>query len=636
MDRGLTVPNDRYDRHDRDDRKEPRQRGRRDSMTRANDRSVERRGFGIRPESKDRFGRGSDESFERQKQYRDSGYAVPEPHRRDTAPELNYHEERRMEQEKRDRVLAQQIQDAERERAERETRDREQRDREIPEPRRREEDRNYDRGYDRGYDREHDRPRERDYDHDVDRERERERQRMMEPQPPQQPQQPRHEPHHHRRESNRDFPQDYSRKENGQREGSETQAQPGLSSAATAATAGLAGAAATFGLGKVFGKDKDKDDRDNDKPRDRDRDGDRDSDRERKREKRRERERDSDRGYDGPRDAERERRSPRFDVPPQERRSDEGVHFQQDRHGGSDAVDQGLGFAFERAREPPRSGTAPPAPAHDRAPPVAHRDDQPALNRERPAERDTERDHDKYFAEAPKPSGDADEDYRRRMEQVQRELGVKGVEERASDSDPDRERRRREREQRRNERRDMQNANGVDPGPRNPNSAFAQYPEPGSSQRNYEDRDFDDRGSDNRSFENRSFENRSFENDSVNGSTASRPSGLTRKRSILDQPMNDEPVQIIDNSMSERRENRVRIVDPPTEEEDKKPRGILKRPTDKFPETANVMREGVAPLKDVSPTAMNGYIFMLILIIHRPPRKAFHQVRVGLRSIAAW
>jgi len=67
--------------------------------------------------------------------------------------------------------------------------------------------------------------------------------------------------------------------------------------------------------------------------------------------------------------------------------------------------------------------------------------------------------------------------------------------------------------------------------------------------------------------------------------------------------MTAEPSQmarIIDNSMSERRENRVRIVDPPTEEEDRRPKGILKKPTQKFPEHPNAVREGVAPLKDVS------------------------------------
>jgi hypothetical protein len=81
---------------------------------------------------------------------------------------------------------------------------------------------------------------------------------------------------------------------------------------------------------------------------------------------------------------------------------------------------------------------------------------------------------------------------------------------------------------------------------------------------------------------------------------SSHPSELRRRPSILDMPMMDEPFQIIDNSESSKRENRVRIVDPPTEEEERKPKGILKRPTPKFPEDSNNIREGVAPLKDVS------------------------------------
>jgi hypothetical protein len=87
--------------------------------------------------------------------------------------------------------------------------------------------------------------------------------------------------------------------------------------------------------------------------------------------------------------------------------------------------------------------------------------------------------------------------------------------------------------------------------------------------------------------------------------TTAATSDSRAKPSILDRPMTDEPAQIIDNSMSDRRENRVRIVDPPTEEEDKKPKGILKKPTEKFPDHPNAMREGVTPLKDVSITPYN-------------------------------
>ena len=75
---------------------------------------------------------------------------------------------------------------------------------------------------------------------------------------------------------------------------------------------------------------------------------------------------------------------------------------------------------------------------------------------------------------------------------------------------------------------------------------------------------------------------------------------LRRRASVLDSSMDAGLMaQVIDNSQSEKRENRVRIVDPPSDEEDKKPKGILKRPTSKFPEDPNAVREGVAPLKDV-------------------------------------
>ncbi|KAI4716934.1 hypothetical protein E4T48_06875 [Aureobasidium sp. EXF-10727] len=52
---------------------------------------------------------------------------------------------------------------------------------------------------------------------------------------------------------------------------------------------------------------------------------------------------------------------------------------------------------------------------------------------------------------------------------------------------------------------------------------------------------------------------------------------------------------------SESRDHRVRIVEPPSDREDSQPiRGILKRPTQKFPEDPNPMREGVKPLKETT------------------------------------
>ena len=95
--------------------------------------------------------------------------------------------------------------------------------------------------------------------------------------------------------------------------------------------------------------------------------------------------------------------------------------------------------------------------------------------------------------------------------------------------------------------------------------------------------------------------------------------------------------QVIDNSQSEKRENRVRIVDPPSEEDDKKPKGILKKPTEKFPENPDAVREGVAPLKDVS-LAYRPFEACRLFTNNSPPRrirKASHQVPAGPRSTAA-
>ncbi|KAI9672650.1 MAG: hypothetical protein M1831_000085 [Alyxoria varia] len=70
---------------------------------------------------------------------------------------------------------------------------------------------------------------------------------------------------------------------------------------------------------------------------------------------------------------------------------------------------------------------------------------------------------------------------------------------------------------------------------------------------------------------------------------------LTRYESqaMTDDLMSDEPSTVESRAG---RENRVRIVEPSKEKD--KPRGILRKPTDKFPEDPNPIREGVAPLKD--------------------------------------
>jgi zinc finger CCCH domain-containing protein 13 len=529
------------------DRERETRRERRNSVTRRGDGSVTRRGFGIRSDSQDRYGRdgrGSDENIkERERQaYRDSGYA--EPHRRDTMPEIPYHEERRLEQEKKDREFARQQADT--------------RERQYEREQRREEDRAHDHGFDRER-----KDRDREYDR-VETERERERQRMMEREPERERDRERH---HHRRDTDRD--RDY-RKENG--DGSTT---AGLSQAATG---GLAGAAAAFGLNKMLNRDKNddrKDDRERDRDYKRDDKRDRDSDREREREREREKDRDSDR--------KRHEEPPRRDD--RERRHRDNASHSEDsapfdrghRDPGHKDADRGLGFAFERPQEPPRASAPTSVPASDwqREP---EREQQRAF--ERVQERDFERDHDDGgSADNSKPAIDPEEDYRRRLEQVQRELGraPPADERNSSDSDPDRERRRREREQRQREKEERElhepkleagvGITGL--------SEQQQHPPPPLR--------------------------KSFDDTISESNASSAQQGLRRKPSILNEPMQAGDAQIIDNSMSDKRENRVRIVDPPTEDEEKKPKGILKQPTQKFPEYPQEAREGALPItKDVS------------------------------------
>ncbi|KAK5742012.1 hypothetical protein LTR17_003520 [Elasticomyces elasticus] len=569
-------PGERYaeHEHERETRRERRHSVTRrpdESLTRRPDPNIPIRGFGLRSESKDRFARdvrGSDENIKDRQVYRDSGLGYVEPHRRDTAPDISYHEERRLEQEKRDREAAR-LQAEERDRQY--ERDRE-RDRKREEDRKRDEERGYDRDYDRerkerdrAAERETERERERQRMMERDPERDRDRQREKEREPEREKDRDRHrerrDPDRDRdRERNRGDRDRDDRKENGDR-------TPSL---AQAATGGLAGAAAAFGLNRVFNKDKG-DDREKDKDRERDRD--RDSDRERKRERERDPDRDDDRKR--PEEPSRKDERDRKERRPEASLSDgSGAPFDRepprdDRHRD---VDRGLGFAFERPIEPPKQALPIERPREREREPQRAQDWQ---------ERDLEREHeDKHADMSQAPVLDAEEDYRRRMEQVQRELGrAPPVDDRgSSDSDPDRERRRREREQRQREKEDRDypepklNA-GVGL------TALNEQPPPPELRRSFEDAPSE-----------------------VTASSASGQPGqaLRRKRSILDEPMTSEPVQIIDNSYSDKRENRVRIVDPPTEEEERKPKGILKKPTKVFPDHPDTIREGVAPLKDAT------------------------------------
>ncbi|KAF2162790.1 hypothetical protein M409DRAFT_68793 [Zasmidium cellare ATCC 36951] len=600
-DRRTTVHN--YDTYEYEDRREPRRPERRHSISRdgRGDRSIERRGFGIRSDFRNesqsrhvaRDGRASDESIEHQK-YRDSGYLEPQqPHRRDTAPEYTAHDVARLEQERRDRELAQRVQNDEhgrtRERGYSDARDY------SKEPRRRDDGPAYGGDYDRAA---------RDREYDRDRERERERIRQLEP-----PSERERDRHHYRRDTDRD--REYSRKENSPRQSGETLSKPGL---AQAATGGLAGAAAAFGLSGLLNKVSDKRDKEKEKDDYQDRERPERSERDRP-ERNSERDRpDRNNERDRPErnnerdrrngDQDRDREHARERRPGQstsdegrERRpgqaaSDEGRERNAERDRYKD--DRGLGFAFEAPPEPPRS--APPLQAEwnqqyqERKPEwnapaptnVERNQDKQTQdrNQERVGQRDfgdRDREPEHKTAEMPGAFVDPEEDYRRRLEQVQKELGRTTHEQRESESDPDRERRRREREQRQREREGRNGAAvaagvGLDAG-------INEMPPHPSLRHSLDDQS--------------STTAPSTVDSSMGGA-------LKRKPSILDQPMSAEPVQIIDNSQSDRRENRVRIVDPPTEEDDRRPRGILKKPTDKFPEDPNAVREGVAPLKDAT------------------------------------
>ncbi|KAM0722633.1 hypothetical protein Q7P37_002074 [Cladosporium fusiforme] len=475
--------------YDYDYEREPRHE-RKHSATRHKDRSVSRRGFGIRSESKDRYGtQGSDDSFEASRKRdmaRDSGYA--DGHRRD---EPQYAERG-----------SQYPQDS----------------------KRREHGRSYE-----------------EYDRDSDRERaKKERDHRDEYR----------ERHHHRRNSSRDDRKD---------------GDNSISGAAKIAAGGLASAATLFGLNREKGKKEERE----------------------REEQERQREQDRQRDSERPREERRpDDRRDRDNADPERRRRGGGSHDDEPPHQHSEP-DRGLGFAFEgppadaqKSRDATRDSSAAPGAPHEMPPPQPPRPHPRQYDRDPTSDREYERPHDAPYpppSQAP-AANDADEDYRRRMEQVQRELGLP-PQEQNSDSDPDRERRRREREIRQAERQGRK-ANGMG----EPTPYYDQPPQPHTG--GLRDR---------------------FEDDASQATYSTAPTnnsqepGLRRRASVLDATMDPGLMaQVIDNSQSEKRENRVRIVDPPTDEEDKKPKGILKKPTAVFPEDPNAVREGVAPLKDAN------------------------------------
>lgn len=139
---------------------------------------------------------------------------------------------------------------------------------------------------------------------------------------------------------------------------------------------------------------------------------------------------------------------------------------------------------------------------------------------------------------------DPEEDYRRRVQQQQQEMSRSQGRRDEKDEDSDRERRRRDRDGNRDS--DKYRAD--------PRTSEGQIERTGDSQ------------------------------------------ALTRydthDNEITESPVSEDASE----TSEEKRKKRVSIVDPPKEQ--KAPKSILRKPTAKFPEDPNPIREGVAPLKD--------------------------------------
>ncbi|TKA73249.1 hypothetical protein B0A49_06154 [Cryomyces minteri] len=175
----------------------------------------------------------------------------------------------------------------------------------------------------------------------------------------------------------------------------------------------------------------------------------------------------------------------------------------------------------------------------------------------------------------PEPTLDPDEEYRRRVQQMQQEMQRANIgsqqtrEPQVSDSDREKARQRMERKERQDTDRAAERAQDVGIDTRPIPRELRRVPE-------------DDLNSDH------------------------RDSGGYRERhnDQFDAPLENESAEIFDSrDRNERREreNRVRIVEPPSDKDAPPPvKGILRKPKEKFPEDPNPVREGVAPLKDAT------------------------------------
>lgn len=322
-------------------------------------------------------------------------------------------------------------------------------------------------------------------------------------------------------------------------------------SAAPIVAGAAAGAAATFGAAHVLKSREKEREREPERDRERERERERERDRERDREREREREREQRKEYDerdrrGRGSDERERRADRREAVPEER---------QDRP------------PQERVPPPPPPpppGAYPSTPEPDRIPRERAYEDEDRDRRERrarkvPSSEGSGDERPRHYVDSqrkPEPpvkeaALDPDEEYRRR---IQQEAERSGRDRDNGDSDRERDRRRR-RDEREKSR---------------------------------------ERGEDNRSREARS-----------NAAEPPHSRYDERSASVLDANLVQEPDSLADHDPPSKA---VQIVTPP-KEAPPAPKGILRKPTEKFPEDPEPIREGVAPHKsqlkgkDIPPNA---------------------------------
>ncbi|KAI9657317.1 MAG: hypothetical protein M1821_002997 [Bathelium mastoideum] len=316
-------------------------------------------------------------------------------------------------------------------------------------------------------------------------------------------------------------------------------------------------------------------DRERDRDRDREREKERERERDREREREREREKERERERDRDRDHEKERR--RRDDDTDRKHRDRERHRERDRDDrerdegkshfpGVGAAAAALGAAAlggevlrDRKRDKEREYEEDDDRSrHTRKPELREDLD---VDRRLPIEEPRERvDRKPSPRESASDTSDPDADYRRRVAQIQQEMQQSHKENHddSSQSDDDKDRKDRRRRERRERR-----------------------------EREIREREEFDKASE-----------RSRDLEQV---VPVPPANDERRQSTFDAPLVSEPDSLNDGSSSTR-ESRVRIVEPPKDDKDEPaaPKSILRKPTEKFPEDPNPIREGVAPLKDAS------------------------------------